>query len=183
VVWHDEAGTRLGLAVWVCMHARGSWLPRAASWPCCARSTGMLGPWHDAMAERATAAASLTSGVVGSCTRAAQGRMGKGDPKGRAKEGSSAARGSRQQQGTGGDGGDAHRWLAGEVLAMVTSRCRRVGAVQGTRPRRGHRIGVGVVKALLRRWPSPPCAPLLLLFLPLLLLWCGGGGRERSLGP
>jgi hypothetical protein len=33
------------------MHARGSWLPRAAAWPCRARGTGIPGPRHDAAAK------------------------------------------------------------------------------------------------------------------------------------
>jgi hypothetical protein len=39
--------------------------------------------------------------------------------------------------------------LAGEVLGAVTGRCRRVGAVQGVRLRRGHRMGAGLAE--LRR--------------------------------
>jgi hypothetical protein len=40
-------------AVWAWgTHARGSWFPRAAAWPCRARSTGIPGPWPDAAARR-----------------------------------------------------------------------------------------------------------------------------------
>jgi hypothetical protein len=63
---------------------------------------------------------------------------------------------------------------------MVASGCRRVGAVQGVRPRRGRRTGAGVVKALRRQRPPPPRAPLLLHFLLLLLCWCGAGGRGKA---
>jgi hypothetical protein len=41
-------GRRLGFMAWVCTHARGSWLPRAAAWPYRARGTGIPGLQHDA---------------------------------------------------------------------------------------------------------------------------------------
>jgi hypothetical protein len=56
VVWHGEAGAQLGIAARGRTHARGSWLPRAAAWPCHARGSGIPGPRHDAAAEGATAA-------------------------------------------------------------------------------------------------------------------------------
>jgi hypothetical protein len=38
---------------WVrCTHARESWFPRAAAWPCRARGTGIPGPRHNAAAVR-----------------------------------------------------------------------------------------------------------------------------------
>jgi hypothetical protein len=46
-----EAGARLGLTARLRMHAHGSWVPRAAAWPCRARGTGIPGPRHDAAAE------------------------------------------------------------------------------------------------------------------------------------
>jgi hypothetical protein len=56
---HGEAVARAwrgcaqsGLAARVRTHARGSWCPRAAAWPCHARGTSIPGPQHDAAAER-----------------------------------------------------------------------------------------------------------------------------------
>jgi hypothetical protein len=43
---HGMARARSGVRA----HARGAWLPRAAAWPCRARSTGDPGPRHDAAA-------------------------------------------------------------------------------------------------------------------------------------
>jgi hypothetical protein len=36
--------------------------------------------------------------------------------------------------------------LASKVLGAVTGRCRRIGAVQDVRPRRGRRTGAGLVE-------------------------------------
>jgi hypothetical protein len=51
MVRHGEAGTRLGLVAWVCTHAHGSWLPRAAGWPCRAWGTSISSLRHDAAVE------------------------------------------------------------------------------------------------------------------------------------
>jgi hypothetical protein len=41
-----------GFATRVRTHARGSWHPRTAAWPCRARGTGIPSPQHDAGVER-----------------------------------------------------------------------------------------------------------------------------------
>jgi hypothetical protein len=106
---------RLGLAAWVRTHARGAWLPRAAVWPCRARGTGIPGPRHDAAAggRRRLRGAKQRVGLLQEQTARR--------PEGRevlrvSTEGSSAAQGSRRQQGKEkGGGSSAHRrgWSRG----------------------------------------------------------------------
>jgi hypothetical protein len=72
--------------------------------------------------------------------------------------------------------------LAGEGPDVVAGWCRRVGAVQGARLHRCHRSGVGLVKVLRCSSVVPLLAVLLLLlFLSLLLFWCGDGERGKAI--
>jgi hypothetical protein len=65
----------------------------------------------------------------------------------------------------------------------VAGWCRWVGAVQGAWLRRCHRSGAGLVEVLRRGGGVPLLAVLLLLlFLPLLLFWCGDGARRKATG-
>jgi hypothetical protein len=73
----------------------------------------------------------------------------------------SIAGSTREESGKSG-GCDTHRWLAGDVFAVVTSWCRQVGAVQGARLHHGHCTGTGLAE--LRCGDG-----LLLLVLALLL--------------
>jgi hypothetical protein len=116
-------------------HAHESWHPRAAAWPCRARGTGISGPRHDAAAKGRRRLAVWMSGAIGSYTRAAQSRMGEWGILRLAKEVSSAAHGSRWQQGiegavvalTGGLAGEGlARWQAG---AGGSGLCRVRGCV------------------------------------------------------
>jgi hypothetical protein len=93
--WQGEARATLSLAARVCTHARGSWLPRAAVWPCRARGTGIMGPRHDAAAKRATAVVGSTSGAMGSCTRGGTAAKWERGSYGRATEGSTASPAAR----------------------------------------------------------------------------------------
>jgi hypothetical protein len=65
-----SAGAWPGLVARVHTHARGTWRPRAAAWPCRARGTGIPGPRHDAAAKGDGECGSL-GGATGSCTRVA----------------------------------------------------------------------------------------------------------------
>jgi hypothetical protein len=66
----DGGAARLGRArpQGAGVHARGSWLSRAAAWPCHARGTGILGSQRDMVAEGNGGCGSL-GGTTGSCTR------------------------------------------------------------------------------------------------------------------
>jgi hypothetical protein len=150
----QRAAARLGLAARVRTHARGSWLPRAAVWPCRARGTGIPGPRHGAAARgrwrwRARRAARRVP-----AQERRQGRKGEG-VLGVATEGSSASPAARDREG-----GDAVAaltgGLAGEGGDAVAGWCRWVGAVQGARLRRCRRTGAGSMKRLRRRRPPPP---------------------------
>jgi hypothetical protein len=90
---HDEAWARLGLTSarrgWaglrhtarVCTHAHGSYLPKAAAWPCRARGTDIPSLRHDAAAEGATAVAGLTSSAMAPAQKVAQRPDGRGSPR------------------------------------------------------------------------------------------------------
>jgi hypothetical protein len=157
-----------GLAAQVRTYAREAWLPRAAAWPCRARGTGIPGPRHDAVAvgRRRLQGAEAARRVPAQEDGAAAGRE-----MGRLWFLQRVPRLSRQQWGK---KKGRRPWcspvgLKGDRLDAVAGHCRRIGAVQGERRRRGRRTGRRPGEAPGHR-PSPPCAapappPPLLLFV------------------
>jgi hypothetical protein len=172
---HGEAGAWPGHAAQVRTHARGSWRPRAAVWPCRARGTGIPSPRHDAAAEGDGGCGEDGGAMRLLHKRRHGGRKGEGvlrlgygwfigiTGSSGGREGAAVVKltDGAEEGGARGSGEvrPAGRSRAGCAAASVSS------------------FGAGSVKMLRRRrWRPPPRALLLLL----LLSWCGGGGKGKA---